>query len=259
MKKLSSRESDLTPMSLMTFALSLLSLIIVATSLLTARYTETYRWLVTVDSIICLTFWIQLTADLLRSANKTAYLKHHWIDYLASIPIIEALRFARLFQIFRIIRLLRHSQNILRQLAQAPRETTVACLLLLLTLIFSLGSTFILIVESDAPNATILNFNDALWWVMVTISTVGYGDLYPVTAAGRVIAGVIIISGVTIFGMVAGLVTSSIQRYHHIEKDPQTLRQLVEVQQQLLDNQQQQQAQLRQLEQELKQKKPPQA
>ncbi len=232
MKNFAASNHELNPMSLMAFVLSLMSLIIVTVSMVTARFTDTFQWLITLDTLICIVFWIQLSADLSRSTNRRAFLRRHWIDYVASIPIIEPLRFARLFQVFRIIRLMRNSQDVLARLANAPRETTFASLILLFTLLLTLGSTSILVVESQAPHANIDNASDALWWVFVTISTVGYGDLYPVTPWGRVIAMVVIICGVAIFGMVAGLVTSAITKRHQPNTEWQ---QLLENQQMLLD------------------------
>lgn len=67
-----------------------------------------------------------------------------------------------------------------------------------------------LILEGKVPESNIKDASDALWWVFVTISTVGYGDHYPVTVLGKMLAAVIIVCGVGLFGMVAGLVSSII-------------------------------------------------
>ncbi|WP_087018884.1 potassium channel family protein [Thaumasiovibrio subtropicus] len=245
MKNFAPDEHQLHPMSLMAFALSLVSLIIVVVSMIAARYTDSFHWLIILDTFICLIFWFQLSIDLVRSRNKRRYLRQHWIDFIASVPIIEPLRFMRLFQIFRVIRLIRTSQDVLGQLSRAPKETTLASLILLLTLLLTLGSTFILLVEGNAPDATITNADDALWWVIVTISTVGYGDLYPVTNWGRIIAGIVIVSGVAIFGMVAGLVSSAIQKRHQVQPEWQ----------QILDNQERLLKRIDSLEQQLKSEK----
>lgn len=62
--------------------------------------------------------------------------------------------------------------------------------------------------ESGDPDANIHQIGDAVWWAFVTVSTVGYGDHYPVTTMGKVLAGAIIICGVGLFGMTSGLITS---------------------------------------------------
>ena len=71
-------------------------------------------------------------------------------------------------------------------------------------LVLEFGSLWILDVEQNAPGANITTASDALWYTIVTISTVGYGDRYPVTNEGRVIGSLIIIVGVGIFGTFTG-------------------------------------------------------
>ena len=67
-----------------------------------------------------------------------------------------------------------------------------------------------LFLESKSPDANIQTGGDAIWWALVTISTVGYGDHFPVTNAGKILASGLIICGVGIFGMISGLITSLI-------------------------------------------------
>ena len=71
-------------------------------------------------------------------------------------------------------------------------------------LVLEFGSIEILYVEQNAPGANITSASDALWYTIVTISTVGYGDQYPVTNEGRVIGSLIIVVGVGIFGTFTG-------------------------------------------------------
>ena len=201
---------ELNPMSLMALVLSFLSLAVVSTMIFLPKGSDAYLLLFGIDSFICLLFWCQLLTDLCRSPAKIAYLKAHWIDFIASIPVIEPFRFARLLQIFRVIRLLRSSRHVLQQIRQNRREATLASIFLLLTVLVSVGSAMILLIEGGAPGSNIPSAGDALWWVFVTISTVGYGDHYPVTVLGKVLAAGIIICGVGLFGMVAGLVTTFI-------------------------------------------------
>ncbi|EST27131.1 hypothetical protein N566_23510 [Streptomycetaceae bacterium MP113-05] len=75
------------------------------------------------------------------------------------------------------------------------------------------GSAVILPVEENAPGATITSFPRALWWSIETATTVGYGDMYPVTAGGRVVAAVVMIVGITTFSVVtAALATWFVSR-----------------------------------------------
>ena len=71
-------------------------------------------------------------------------------------------------------------------------------------LVLQFGSLGILYLEEDAPGANIVTASDALWYTIVTISTVGYGDQYPVTDGGRFLGSLIIVVGVGIFGTFTG-------------------------------------------------------
>ncbi|MBV1842654.1 ion transporter [Photobacterium ganghwense] len=217
-KKHEAIKYELNPMSLMALVLSFASLTIVTTMIFVPRQSNSYHLLLAIDTMICLVFWLQLLTDLVRSDNKRAYLKAHWLDFLASIPVIEPFRFGRLLQIFRVIRLIRSSRHVINQIRSHRREATLASIFLLLTVLISVGSAMMLIIEGNVPESNIKDAFDALWWVIVTISTVGYGDHYPVTLLGKMLATVMIICGVGLFGMVAGLVTSFISDPEHSQQ-----------------------------------------
>lgn len=121
--------------------------------------------------------------------------------------MIEVLRWARIFQVLRVFRLLRNLVELLERLRHEPGQLAVAGALLLLVVIMSICSIVILHFEQYAPGP-IHSAADALWWSLVTISTVGYGDFVPVTGPGKLVASVLIISGVTLFGLISGTVAS---------------------------------------------------
>ncbi|WP_300175459.1 potassium channel family protein [uncultured Aliivibrio sp.] len=209
---------DLKPMSLMSLILSFLSLIVISSLLFVPLDHSSRTILITLDTIICALFIFQLSIDFFRSTNKPKYLKEHWIDFVASIPIIEPIRYARIFHILRVFRLLRSSRSLLKQIQSNRKEATIASILILMVTLISLGSVFMLMFEGKDPNANIHTAGDAIWWAFVTISTVGYGDHYPVTMAGKVLAVLVIISGVGIFGMISGLITSIITEPSKLEQ-----------------------------------------
>lgn len=78
------------------------------------------------------------------------------------------------------------------------------------TLLVFVGALAALDAERHAPGATITTFGRALWWASVTITTVGYGDVVPVTLTGRVVAVVLMLGGIAVLGVVTGTVASSI-------------------------------------------------
>lgn len=79
-------------------------------------------------------------------------------------------------------------------------------LLYVSTLVILVSSLAVMAVERNAPGATIVNFSDALWWAAETVSTVGYGDMYPVTFAGRVIAVTLMVNGFLILSVLTATV-----------------------------------------------------
>lgn len=159
------------------------------------------------DFGICVIFLTNWTYKLCINENKKNFLKNNWIDLIASIPEIEALRAARVFHILRVVRLLRQS-NIFISKLMFTRELTMAGLLLFTVLIIFISTSTILLLEANLPESNIKTAEQAIWWSLVTISTVGYGDYYPVTTMGRIFGGILIVTGVSFFGIISGFMSS---------------------------------------------------
>jgi voltage-gated potassium channel len=112
----------------------------------------------------------------------------------------------RVFRLVRVVRLLRANggRRIVRTLLADRAGSALLTLLMMGILVLEFGSLAILRIEQYEQGATITTASDALWFVMVTISTVGYGDRYPVTDDGRLVGTLIIVIGVGIFGTFTG-------------------------------------------------------
>ncbi|GAA4899955.1 potassium channel family protein [Ferrimonas pelagia] len=201
-------ESELTPKELGMMALSLLAVAVVLAIAFSDPSAETTRVLMVVDLVICLIFISHFFYGLLRADDRKTYFRQHWIDLVASIPAIEPLRYARIFQILRVFRLIKMSRSVLIPILRQKQETTLTSLMLAMLTIITLASVLILLVEEGEPGANIDSAEAAIWWALITISTVGYGDYYPVTLGGRIISAVVIITGVSFFGVVAGYLAS---------------------------------------------------
>jgi voltage-gated potassium channel len=174
--------------------------------------------LIAYDNLLCLIFLADFTWRLSRSSPKRRYFFHErgWLDLLGSIPAFGVFRFsgllrlARLSRVARISRLLREKgkrelvRDIVRNRGQYAALITVLAALLVLTI----ASAVVLRFESGAADANITSGGDAIWWAVVTITTVGYGDEYPVTLGGRLTAVFVMFTGVGIIGALASILSS---------------------------------------------------
>ncbi len=128
-----------------------------------------------------------------------------WADLLASLPLPQ-LKILRIFRLLRVYRLLRElgPRTVWRLLVRDRADSALMVLLLMGVFVLQFGSLAVLGVEKGADGSNIETASDALWYTIVTISTVGYGDQYPVTELGRMIGAGIIVIGVGIFGTFTG-------------------------------------------------------
>lgn len=162
------------------------------------------------DDVVCGVFFIEFCIRLKRAPNKWHFMRMGWIDLISSIPTFNYLRWGRIFSLFRLIRIIRairSTKELIRHFRHKRVESTLLSMSLLGILLLIFSSILILKVE-DVPNGNIKTASDAVWWAFTTISTIGYGEFYPVSNAGRAIAGVLIIFGVGVFGTLSGLIAS---------------------------------------------------
>jgi voltage-gated potassium channel len=146
----------------------------------------------------------------------TASSKHHyffrnygWADLLASIP---ALRILRLFRIYKAYHLLNKygARNVFSRLKKNRAESVLFLVVFCVILVIESGAFLVLMAEGGAPDANITSASDAMWWVYVTITTVGYGDHYPVTNGGRLVGIMIMTMGIGLIGTLAGFLANKL-------------------------------------------------
>ncbi len=159
------------------------------------------------NGLLSLIFLADFTYRLATAPSRSGYFFRHagWADLLASLPFPQ-LKVLRIFRLIRVFRLFRQigGRTIWRTLIKDRAGSALLVLLLMGILVMQFGSLTILYFEDSAPGANITTASDALWYTIVTISTVGYGDQYPVTDAGRLVGTMIIVVGVGIFGTFTG-------------------------------------------------------
>ena len=202
--------SELGPFQMIILILSLLALGALGVDLLLDLPPETRRVLRWVDNIICGFLLTDFLIRFFRAESKLRFMKWGWIDLLASIPEIEALRWGRFFRVFRILRIfmvVRSLRELMLLIFRTRTQGGVASVFTIMFLVLTLSSAGILICERT-PQANIVTAEDAVWWSVTTITTVGYGDKYPVTMAGRGLAIMLMITGVGLFGTMSGVIAS---------------------------------------------------
>ncbi len=204
------KENKLGFLNFLVLVLSIYVLVALLVDTLFKLPTEISRLLYYTDNTICAVFFYDFCIRFYRAENKWKFMRWGWIDLLSSIPAIEFLRAGRAIRLIRLLRILRAFRStkhlihhIFRNRAQGAL-TTVSIIAILLVIFSSIA---ILQVEDD-PNSNIKTAEDAIWWAYVTITTVGYGDKYPITTEGRLIAGILMTAGVGLFGTFTAYVAS---------------------------------------------------
>ena len=142
--------------------------------------------------------WIVFLLDYLArvwsAANRRHYFTKHLLDLLiVALPALRPLRLLRLVILFRVLN--RKAAASLR--GRVPLYVSVSAVTLVLC-----ASLAVLDAERHAAGSNIKSFGNALWWAVVTVTTVGYGDHFPVTLQGRFVAGGLMIGGVALIGVV---------------------------------------------------------
>lgn len=204
------RELGNTGYELFIGALSLLSIVNIV--LITLVQDEATRNVVYVTDIgLSALFLIDFLVRLRRAPSRSTYFLRQfgWADLLASLPFPQV-KVLRLFRLLRVYRLLREYgwRNTVHSLLGDRAGSALLSLLLVAILIIEFGSMLMLHFEGASPDANIVSASDAIWYMVVTMSTVGYGDQYPVTNPGRELGAVIILVGVGIFGTLTGFLAN---------------------------------------------------
>jgi len=154
---------------------------------------------------------MDFVAALITAPNKWHYFKTWgWLDLISSIPAIPLFRCGRIVRLIRVIRIIR-SVKATRLVASTffakkGENTLLGMVLVTLILIVTCSATVLHFERLGEGN--ILTADDALWWSVATVTTVGYGDKYPITVEGRFVAGLLMVAGVGLFGLFSGFIAS---------------------------------------------------
>jgi voltage-gated potassium channel len=197
--------------------LTILSLVVMVWQILPVS-PETKKLLTIYDNAICFIFLFDFYLNMRGAKKKSDYFikERGWLDLLGSIPSFGLttygglLRLARLSRLARITRLMRgqNKKQLIDDVIKNRNQYTAFITILLTLLVLVIASVLVLQFESVDPDANIKTGGDSLWYSIVTITTVGYGDRYPVTTGGRITATFIMFMGVGIIGALASILSS---------------------------------------------------
>ena len=187
--------------------LSLYVIAVLAVEVITSLSQRTIEIIDAIDFMICMIFigdWIYFYK---ASPKKKDYVKSRLIDLIASVPFIQVFRLFRVFRIVRIVRAFRVIRGmkgvfpILRVITKNKRRSILITYLACTILVYFYCTLGFMHFEKGV-NDGIRNFGDAAWMAFTTVTTIGYGDIYPKTTEGRVMAGVLVMLGMGLFSLV---------------------------------------------------------
>lgn len=174
-------------------------------------------WFFWLDVGFSLFFLVEYVLKLWVAPRKWYFVRTHWIDLLAILPILRVFRIGkavRLLKLFRLLRILRigrimhqRASSISSEVQRRSAENMIVVVYLIFSLLF--GTIGVLVFEKGT-NPGFETLGDGLWWCVVTLTTVGYGDISPQTVGGKVVAAIIMFIGLSFYALLTGLLSSVI-------------------------------------------------
>jgi voltage-gated potassium channel len=160
-----------------------------------------------VEWIITGIFAVEFFSRLWAAESRRAYVRGHWIDIVSLIPPVRWLRPFRLLRLLRLVRAFAGVGRAITSLDRMRRHKGLVWLFVAWICVMLLCAVGLFISENEINDA-IRSPLDALWWGLTTMTTVGYGDVFPVTAEGRLAAAVLMILGIGLYSLITATVTS---------------------------------------------------
>jgi voltage-gated potassium channel len=162
-----------------------------------------------INAILTIFFIIDFCYRFFTTASKKNYFFKNWgwTDLLACIPTF---RIFRVFRIIKAVRLMRifGVKNMIHEIVDNRAGSALYLAIFGIIMVAEIAGVVVLNAELKNPNANITDAGDAVWWVMVTLTTVGYGDQFPVTPTGRLAGVFVMFSGVALIGVLASYLSS---------------------------------------------------
>lgn len=166
---------------------------------------------VALDWFIWAVFAFEYVVRLVLTDRRWRFVRREWPDLLIIVlPFLRPLRIVRSARALRLLRLGR-LVSVLSKAGQQGQRLLVRHKLhyaVLVTMVVVLGAAALILAAEEGGGGSIDSFGDALWWAVTTVTTVGYGDMFPVTPAGRGIAAFLMVAGIALFGVLTANVAA---------------------------------------------------
>ncbi|MCC5787347.1 MAG: ion transporter [Phycisphaerales bacterium] len=189
------------------------------------------RWLRWIEVVTVLIFTVEYILRVYVARPRRSYILSFYgvIDLVAILPFylasgvdLRSVRALRLLRLFRLFKLVRYSAAMRRfHVALSIVKEEVVMFLAATAILLYLASVGIYFFESKAQPELFGSIFDSMWWAVVTLTTVGYGDVYPITIGGRLFTFVVLLVGLGVISVPAGLVASALSKARELEKQEQ--------------------------------------
>lgn len=186
-------------------------LVLIILSLALLPYQNSFTFIL--NWIIWSIFTLDYLVRLYRAEKKWHYVKTHPFQLIAIIPFYSGFRAARIASFVHILSITAMGKRYIIPIYNFFRSNGLNRFLMIFILLVILIPVPMVFIEQD-----IHSYSDALWWAIVTATTVGYGDIIPVTPIGRILAAIMMLFGIAFIGMI----TSTITNFFRAKKNPTT-------------------------------------
>ena len=203
-------------------ALILLSIVTFSVETIPDLKPQTRNILQSIELFCVLVFTIEYFLRIFVADSKPKFIFSFFgiIDFLAILPFylsfgvdlrsLRALRFLRLFRVLKLVRYNRAMNHFTRAIKSAKEEILLFILITLILIYFS--AVGIYYFENQAQPEHFSSIFDSLWWAIITLTTVGYGDVYPITVGGKVFTFFILMIGLGIVAIPTGIISSALTK-----------------------------------------------
>jgi voltage-gated potassium channel len=187
-----------------------------------------YNIIIDFDLTVCLILFTEFIIRFHNATNKKEFIKHNWLDLIACIPLdfflLRCLRFIRLFRLIRVARVFLLFRKNIKVFTHFIKTTNLDKLLIIIVLIIISSTLALFLLDPNTPT-----FFSSFWYVIVTLTTVGYGDITPSTRTGKIIGVFLILVGILMVSILTGAISSIYTSKIEAESDDIILKEISEL------------------------------